>query len=145
MKTCSICRASKDLLEFNKNSTRKDGLQSHCRTCSHIKFKNYYQDNKEHHYTEVKERQRKVIIANREFVLQHLSTHPCVDCGESDKVVLEFDHVRGKKKGNLARMVHGGSSLATIEKEIAKCDVRCANCHRRRTAQVRGWYKSKGP
>ena len=26
--------------------------------------------------------------------------------------------------------------------EIAKCDIRCANCHRRRTASQYGWDKS---
>jgi hypothetical protein len=29
-------------------------------------------------------------------------------------------------------LVAGGYNLETIKAEIAKCDIRCANCHRRR-------------
>lgn len=68
-------------------------------------------------------------------VLTFLKTHPCVDCGESDPVVLTFDHVRGTKKANVSEMLAGKCSWSTIESEIAKCEVRCANCHMRRTAQ----------
>ena len=52
--------------------------------------------------------------------------------GESDWVVLEFDHVNGKKINNIANMVQRGWALETIKNEISKCEVRCANCHRRR-------------
>jgi hypothetical protein len=53
-----------------------------------------------------------------------------------DPVVLEFDHLRDK-------LFDIGQSLPyrnwqTILDEIAKCDVLCANCHRRRTAKRRG-------
>jgi hypothetical protein len=55
-----------------------------------------------------------------------------VDCGESDPIVLEFDHVRGVKRGEISRL-KTMVSLETLAEEIAKCDVRCANCHRRKT------------
>jgi hypothetical protein len=67
-------------------------------------------------------------------VYEYLSAHPCVDCGEADPVVLEFDHVRGEKVRGIARMMSGTHSVKTIMAEIGKCDVRCANCHRRVTA-----------
>ena len=66
-------------------------------------------------------------------VAQHLQTHACIDCGEADPIVLEFDHVRGEKVEDVSRMVASGRSWAKIEAEIAKCEVRCANCHRRVT------------
>jgi hypothetical protein len=31
-----------------------------------------------------------------------------------------------------------------LKAEIAKCQVRCANCHRRRTAAQFGWWRSLG-
>jgi hypothetical protein len=55
-------------------------------------------------------------------------------------VCLEFDHVRGTKRGNIARML-GNHSWAVIAAEIDNCEVRCANCHRRKTVRQRGWYK----
>ncbi|MDT0631365.1 hypothetical protein RQM47_04820 [Rubrivirga sp. S365] len=33
-------------------------------------------------------------------------------------------------------------SLAKLDAEIAKCEVRCANCHKRKTAIEQGWYAS---
>lgn len=73
------------------------------------------------------------------WIFDYLREHPCVDCGEADPVVLEFDHVRGEKFATIARMAQG-FSLAKVRAEIAKCDVRCANCHRRKTASQLGWY-----
>ena len=70
---------------------------------------------------------------NIAFVNEYLSTHPCTDCPESDPIVLEFDHVRGKKYKEVSDMAQKAYSLKTIQEEIAKCEVRCANCHRRVT------------
>ena len=67
---------------------------------------------------------------NRIFVENYLLEHPCVDCGIKDTRVLEFDHVRGKKDGNISHAVNQIWSLEKLIKEIDKCEVRCANCHR---------------
>ncbi|MFB9960071.1 hypothetical protein [Agromyces bracchium] len=65
-----------------------------------------------------------------EFVGRHLITHPCIDCGESDIRVLDFDHRDGADKGaEVMRLAQGGHALARVAAEIAKCDVRCRNCH----------------
>jgi hypothetical protein len=54
----------------------------------------------------------------------------CVDCGEKDPLVLTFDHVRGTKKGTVFSY---RNSPTMLKAELAKCDVRCANCHLRQT------------
>jgi hypothetical protein len=46
--------------------------------------------------------------------------------------MLDFDHLRDKKY-NVSRMIHDGFSWKAIQKEIEKCEVVCANCHRLRT------------
>lgn len=72
---------------------------------------------------------------------EHLRHNPCVDCHETDITVLEFDHVRGVKNGNVGRIARD-RSFDDLKKEIKKCQVRCANCHRRKTLKERGisWY-----
>jgi uncharacterized protein YcfJ len=77
------------------------------------------------------------VAANRARVDEYLLTHPCVDCGMTDLVVLEFDHVRGVKVAAVSALVTGGYPWTKIDAEIAKCDVRCANCHRRVTVERR--------
>jgi hypothetical protein len=72
------------------------------------------------------------------FVKSYLQAHPCT-CGEADPTVLDFHHVRGRKSLPLCRMISAGYSIKTILKEIAKCIVLCANCHRRETAKQQGW------
>lgn len=82
-----------------------------------------------------------IIQRNREYTLNYLSTHPCVDCGETDSIVLQFDHTDPSlKTDRVANMVFN-SSLATLQSEIDKCEVRCANCHSRKTARDRKYYR----
>lgn len=55
-----------------------------------------------------------------------------MDCGDSyPPYVMDFDHVRGVKTRNVGNM--RTCSIETIQREIAKCDVVCSNCHRERT------------
>jgi hypothetical protein len=60
-----------------------------------------------------------------------LQRSACIDCGERDPVVLDFDH-RDAKRANVSLLARR-SGVARLEAEIALCDVRCANCHRIRT------------
>jgi len=55
--------------------------------------------------------------------------NPCVDCGESDITILEFDHVRGKKSGNVGDILHRCGTWKKLFEEIAKCEIRCTRCH----------------
>ena len=72
-------------------------------------------------------------------VADHLLTHPCVDCDEADVRVLDFDHrVGAGKEADVMRLVQHGYSLSRIMAEIAKCDVRCRNCHAKVTYQRMG-------
>ena len=69
---------------------------------------------------------------NLRFVERYLETAPCVDCGEDDTAVLDFDHVGFKRRG-VVQLAYREGSIASLEHEIKECEVRCANCHRRRT------------
>ena len=59
---------------------------------------------------------------------------PCSDCGgRFPPFIMDFDHVRGEKLANVSQLRSGRLAWARLEAELAKCEVVCANCHRRRT------------
>lgn len=129
MKFCPTCKQNKPVSEFGKHSKRKDGLQSTCKSCQSGYGKARYQQSK----LQYRLRDDALRARNQKAVRVYLESHPCVDCGETDSEVLTFDHVRGKKLGNLSDMVKHSWGLTTIFDEIAKCEVRCANCHLKKT------------
>lgn len=141
MKRCSACKTLKPITEFNKNNSKRDGLQNACKHCHQASAAKYYKNNREKHLKLVNARNRRIYATSRAYMIHWLERHPCVDCGEDDIVVLDFDHVRGIKCHNISSMVRQAWSLKTIENEIAKCEIRCANCHRRKTAKQFGWAK----
>jgi hypothetical protein len=70
---------------------------------------------------------------NRAFVDRVKSFASCMDCGESNPIVLDFDHVRGEKVSNVSDMASSSYCISTIKDEIRKCNIRCSNCHRKKT------------
>lgn len=75
------------------------------------------------------------------FIKGYLSACTCFHCGEADPHVLDFHHVRGRKKFNVAHGVSAGYAVLTLVKEIEKCQILCANCHRRETGKSQGWLR----
>ena len=53
-----------------------------------------------------------------QYAWDYFATHPCVDCGESDPIVLEFDHVRGEKVDAISAMIGRGFQFGRIKEEI---------------------------
>lgn len=72
----------------------------------------------------------KIKLRNRRIVLEYLQEHPCIDCGNTDIRVLEFDHVRGDKIDSVSVGVKDSWSVNKLIQEINKCEIRCANCHK---------------
>lgn len=135
-----MCKEEKPLYEFNKNSSKTDGYQTFCRQCSNRQSKYYYEKNKTKHKEVVAKRRRQVITENHSKMLEFLATKACVDCGTRDTRVLEFDHIRDKKK-NVSILLHTAYSWDTILEEIGKCEIVCANCHRIRTLERSKSYR----
>jgi hypothetical protein len=139
-KTCTLCHRQLEPKFFNKNIARADGLQSACRDCNKEKSRAYYRTNNAQHKVKVLANKQCRIKQNQGRLREYLLCHPCVDCGEEDLVVLEFDHVKGVKLRDVCGMVQAGYSWTKILAEVAKCEVRCANCHRRKTARTDGYH-----
>lgn len=86
------------------------------------------------YYDEVVERSQKAFY-------DYLCGLRCLDCGYSNPMALEFDHVNEDKKYNVSDMVRKGYKWETVLAEIKKCEVVCANCHRIRTNRRGGWFR----
>jgi len=89
--------------------------------------------------------QKRHRIKIRGLLFAYLSDKSCIDCGEKDPIVLDFDHKDPDTKfKTVARMLAGHYSWDSVSKEAAKCEVRCANCHRRKTyVQLKSFGKTK--
>lgn len=134
-KLCSICGLPDK--EFNKNVRKSDGLQTHCRDCNKTKSHDHYINNRQKYV----DRNRERIHELMKFVFDFQKERGCADCPEKDPVVLDFDHIDDNKVMGVSQMVHRGKSLENIKKEIDKCEIRCSNCHRKKTAKDFEWYK----
>jgi hypothetical protein len=140
MKSCSSCRRALPVSCFSRRAASGDGLQPRCKDC----WRAWYDANKSAHVAAVRERAARRVAEHRRRLAAYLRGHPCVDCGETDLQVLEFDHRdRTQKRGAISRLVYA-VSWRRLEQEVALCDVRCSNCHRRRTAAQFGYWSASG-
>jgi hypothetical protein len=142
MKTCSKCLTSKPVDEFYFRNKSKGTRHPYCSECSSTYVKAHYQSNKTYYKKKARVRNDKLKTEYREWLSDYLTKHPCVDCGETECILLEFDHVTGIKKEAIANMIRMGYKRDTLQEEIDKCVVRCVSCHRRKTARERNWWNA---
>jgi len=85
----------------------------------------------------VSEKQKKRVRKQTDWLRDYKAAAGCLDCGNMDVRVLEFDHVpeRGEKKFKISMQRNWGR--VQLEEELAKCDVVCGNCHNIRTYERR--------
>lgn len=137
-KVCNGCGISCKRDEFPLKNSRTGQRHSQCRLCCRRRSKDHYGRN---HAAYIARNQRNTPLQrqrNAALVLEYLSVHPCSLCGESDPIVLEFNHTDARTKiANISDLVRSGCSIHRITAEIAKCEVVCANCHQRVTSQAR--------
>lgn len=141
MKKCYVCEEEKELSCFGKNNGghSKDGLTFMCLDCKRDGENSRYKQNDERKKYLLAKNQR-ASSRNRLGVYEYLEKHPCVDCGEKNIILLDFDHIGGNKKYEISRMIRTSYAWKTIMEEISKCEVVCSNCHRLRTAQRANWF-----
>lgn len=140
-KTCTKCKKEKSLEDFAFKNKAKNIRRACCKECiSVIDKERYYKDLiafRKKRNKEVKARH----VRNMKYIIDFLKRNPCIDCGENNFICLDFDHKNQKNKTENISMLSRCASIERIQKEIDKCDVRCANCHRIRTAKQFGYYK----
>lgn len=135
---CRKCGDDKDESEFAWKNKAKGIRHTVCKSCKSSYNKGHYQDTKTVWLARTRKNNDRYRDAIRDYIWDYLLSHPCA-CGEADPIVLEFDHTDGKEF-EISRAIHQGYSLKRVQAEVAKCVVRCANCHRRKTAKDFGWW-----
>ena len=137
---CTKCGEFRLLSVFR---VRRGKHEQPCKKCYLEYGRRHYQNNKQYYIDKADKRNAIVLEHVRRVVWEYLREHPCVDCGNNDPRVMEFDHVRGVKKYNVSEMQNQRHTVKALMEEIAKCDVRCANCHRIKTYHQFGWHQPK--
>ncbi len=126
-KLCPKCKKQKPLTDFWKDKRTKDGLLCYCKICKYAAAEKWRKENKEKSSTSVKKSQDK----KRKPYIEYKKTLKCKECGENHIACLEFHHRNPAEKAFGIGHSFVGKSMEQLRKEIAKCDVLCANCHKK--------------
>jgi hypothetical protein len=144
-KLCRDCRKWLPLEDFAYKHIALGTRQGRCRTCQSVRSRRHYQLHSADYLSRAKQSNIRTRAQNRKRLHEFLAEQSCLDCGTRDFAVLEFDHRDPTSKvSNISELVRKVVTWARVLDEIQKCDVVCANCHRRRTARQFGWYKLAG-
>lgn len=128
-KTCNKCGLTKPVSEYHKAARNSDGRFHTCKECrKKYDFLYYKISNKKEKCLEYKTK-------GREKLKEYKSQLRCKYCGESEPVVLDFHHKDQNKEYNIANKVVA-YSWERLLVEIKKCEVVCANCHRKLHAGI---------
>ena len=137
MLVCHACGERKSQTEFylRKSGARAGEYYTYCKDCYKKKGRRYYQLHRDTQRLLSNARRRKYRVSRHRLVLE-MKKVPCADCGKRyPHYVMDFDHHEGiGKLGNISNLINRNFlSMEKLRKEIEKCDVVCANCHRIRT------------
>lgn len=134
MKTCRKCNIEKSLSEFASRS-------SMCKPCHNQYNREHYTSNKQYYIDKARKNDLKYLQIMREYIWRYLLNNPCVQCGEIDPRVLEFDHLDPSTKlFNISDAAKHTSKITVVQAEIDKCQVLCVKCHRIKTFEQFGWW-----
>lgn len=123
LKKCTKCKVLYPATDYKKR-------RSQCNGCLSTINKESYTKNPNYKLSTVANKNRKRIEC-RTKLCEFLVGKECKDCHTNDPMVLEFDHFKDKT-GNIANLAATGN-WPLVEAEIAKCEIRCANCHKKKT------------
>ena len=132
MRRCGRCQQAKPLEEFAWRRKAKGQRDNYCRPCRADYKQEHYAANRAKYIENAARRKHLIAVERMNYLVEYFGTHPCADCGEADPLVLEFDHL-GDKLFTIGGNLRDRNWQSLLD-EIAKCEVVCANCHRRRTA-----------
>lgn len=112
-KICTVCKESKALDEFPKHPQHKDGYNSVCKKCM--------------------QKSNKKCRLNKKIHFIKKMGGECTNCKikltENNWPIFDFHHIDPSQKEVSWSTLRNWSN-DKIEKELNKCTLLCANCHR---------------
>ncbi len=124
VKYCPACNKDLPTESFFRNKSRKDGLQSVCKSCDAARYRARSPAKRKQYRKSVEARRRRMRAWWREFKQQF----KCQRCPENHPACIQFHHPSGDKTKDISTQVPD-SSPKRIKAEIEKCIPLCANCH----------------
>jgi hypothetical protein len=128
-KICKKCNLELPLDDehFASRYDRKEKTyQWICRKCQAEYRKLHYQKNKQKYIDKAKKFTKSMV----DWFFEYKKGLKCKVCGENRYWVLDFHHRdKNEKEIEISSLYRNGNRKKLL-KEIEKCDVLCANCHR---------------
>lgn len=131
LRRCQPCGDTFPLAAFAWRHIDRNLRDTYCYACRAAYRRAHYLRHRQRYIEMAAARRDREVERRTRFLLEYLASHPCVDCGETDPIVLEFDHI-GEKRFGISSGLRDRSWQDVLD-EIEACEVVCANCHRRRT------------
>jgi hypothetical protein len=140
LRLCGRCEHLKPQSDFAWRRKAIGQRDNYCKSCRAAYKREHYSKHRARYIANARDRKNEAAASGAAKLVAFFREHPCADCGESDPLVLEFDHLRDKSF-TIGQSIRDRNWQAILD-EIAKCDVVCANCHRRRTSLRAGFARA---
>jgi hypothetical protein len=140
VRRCGRCKREKPVGQFAWRRRARGQLDNYCRACRAEYKQEHYAANKARYIAAAGQRRKAMVEERTQYLVAFLREHPCADCGENDPVVPRVRPPTDKKFA-ISKGLQDRNWQDMLD-EIAKCDVVCANCHRRRTAKRGGFIRA---
>mgnify|MGYP001559840124 CR=1 FL=1 len=133
-KKCSECKQTLPIEKFSYKNKKLGAKQSVCKAC-HKKYSDSHYKRTKHKYKDSRAGRRDSYRAELKAFLDKKKDVPCVDCGHKHPpFAMDFHHVnKGDKNFSISMAVRHSMPMEKVKKELKKCVVLCALCHRYRT------------
>ena len=128
-KLCGVCRLAQSVNNFTRRKKSTDGLNMKCKSCMKVYIHRHYLSHKRGYMSRAKAKKVRCI----ELLRQLKDNKPCADCAILHRhFALDYDHITGTKIMAVSILANRGQ-INKMLREIAKCQLVCATCHRYRT------------
>src|SRR5258708_22012160 len=107
-RVCARCHGERPVEAFPIKDKARGTRRSYCQPCCREYGREHYRRNTAYYLAKAGPARAGSLKVNHAIVDDFLAAHPCIGCGETDSVVLDFDHVDPKfKRGNIGQMQGG--------------------------------------